>query len=581
MTKLLKQSVIIMLAFIMTIMMSSTMLIAYADDSAGDAWTVEDFVFDDAGTTITGISDAGAAKMAANPDVVIPDGTIGIAASAFKGTAVKTIKFPESGFNTIGLNAFQNCTNLESITIPASVTTIGGGAFVSCTGLKSLVLSDGINLDNGEVPAIATGCTSLETLVLPEGITSIASSAFQRDVSLKNVNFPSTLQEIKRNAFSGNCLVEVDLSGTQVKTIGSGAFSCTGNNGSAGTLFVLASIKLNEGLEKIDNNAFKGTITEKVDLPSTVISMSATAFGQASASGVPETGKTLIIPAEGVDYPEAVARNVPGDKNGHVFQFTVKFDADNEAIPDGKTDAAGKLTTELPTPSSPELCSFDGWFAEGAEEAATADTVFTEDTTLKAKMELHKWDEGKVTTPATEKAEGVKTFTCSLCNKTKTEAIPKLPASANDGQTVTDGQTAKDPSGNTVKVISATAKTAAFTKAANKKSVKVPDTVTVNGETLTVTQIGPKAFTGKKIKTVTVSKNVKKIAKNAFKGSKATKMIVKSKKLKKSSVKGSLKGSKIKTVQVKVGKSKDNKKYVKKYKKIFTKKNAGKKVKIR
>ena len=55
----------------------------------------------------------------------------------------------------------------------------------------------------------------------------------------------------------------------------------------------------------------------------------------------------------------------------------------------------------------------------------------------------------------------------------------------------------------------------------------------------------------------------------------------KSKKLKKSSVKGSLKGSKIKTVQVKVGKKKDNKKYVKKYKKIFTKKNAGKKVKIR
>ena len=53
---------------------------------------------------------------------------------------------------------------------------------------------------------------------------------------------------------------------------------------------------------------------------------------------------------------------------------------------------------------------------------------------------------------------------------------------------------------------------------------------------------------------------------------------VKTKKLKKKSVKGSLKGSKVKTVQVKVGKKKVNKKYVKKYKKIFTKKNAGKKV---
>ena len=132
-----------------------------------------------------------------------------------------------------------------------------------------------------------------------------------------------------------------------------------------------------------------------------------------------------------------------------------------------------------------------------------------------------------------------------------------------------------------MKVLSAKDKTAEFTKAKNKKSVTVPATVTVNGETLNVTQVGAKAFTGKKIRTVTIGKNVSKIMKNAFKGSKATKMIVKSKKLKKASVKGSLKGSKIKTVQVKVGKKKDNKKYVKKYKKIFTKKNAGKKAKVK
>ena len=51
--------------------------------------------------------------------------------------------------------------------------------------------------------------------------------------------------------------------------------------------------------------------------------------------------------------------------------------------------------------------------------------------------------------------------------------------------------------------------------------------------------------------------------------------------LEKASVKGSLKGSKVKTVQVKVGKEAVNKKYVKKYKKIFTRKNAGKKVKVK
>ena len=81
--------------------------------------------------------------------------------------------------------------------------------------------------------------------------------------------------------------------------------------------------------------------------------------------------------------------------------------------------------------------------------------------------------------------------------------------------------------------------------------------------------------------TITLGPKVKKIAKGAFKGTNIKTIVVKTKKLKKKSVKGSLKGSKVKTVKVQIGKKKVNKKYVKKYKKIFTKKNAGKKVKVK
>ena len=38
----------------------------------------------------------------------------------------------------------------------------------------------------------------------------------------------------------------------------------------------------------------------------------------------------------------------------------------------------------------------------------------------------HEWDGGKETKPATESAEGEKTFTCKLCGETKTEKIAKL-----------------------------------------------------------------------------------------------------------------------------------------------------------
>lgn len=36
----------------------------------------------------------------------------------------------------------------------------------------------------------------------------------------------------------------------------------------------------------------------------------------------------------------------------------------------------------------------------------------------------HTWDAGTITTPATQEADGIKTFTCSVCNGTKTEPVP-------------------------------------------------------------------------------------------------------------------------------------------------------------
>ncbi len=35
----------------------------------------------------------------------------------------------------------------------------------------------------------------------------------------------------------------------------------------------------------------------------------------------------------------------------------------------------------------------------------------------------HTWDEGKITTKATQEADGVKTFTCTVCAQTKTETV--------------------------------------------------------------------------------------------------------------------------------------------------------------
>ena len=54
----------------------------------------------------------------------------------------------------------------------------------------------------------------------------------------------------------------------------------------------------------------------------------------------------------------------------------------------------------------------------------------------------HSWDTGKVTKDATETVEGEKTYTCSICGETKTEAIPKLAPAADPAKQMGEDGTA-------------------------------------------------------------------------------------------------------------------------------------------
>ena len=108
--------------------------------------------------------------------------------------------------------------------------------------------------------------------------------------------------------------------------------------------------------------------------------------------------------------------------------------------------------------------------------------------------------------------------------------------------------------------------------------VKTGAAGTFNKATVTAEDIAKAEALG--AKSITLGKKVKKVKAGALAESSAKTLIVKTKKLTKSRVKGSLTGSKITTVKVKIGNAKVNKKYIKKYKKIFTKKNAGKKVTV-
>ena len=113
----------------------------------------------------------------------------------------------------------------------------------------------------------------------------------------------------------------------------------------------------------------------------------------------------------------------------------------------------------------------------------------------------------------------------------------------------------------------------AYTKAvADEKAAQKKAASTINKATVKAADIKKASDLG--ATTVTLGAKVKKIAKNAFKGTKITTVVVKTTKLKKSTVKNAFKNSKVKTVKVPKAKKKA-------YKKIFTKKVVGKKVKVK
>lgn len=148
-------------------------------------------------------------------------------------------------------------------------------------------------------------------------------------------------------------------------------------------------------------------------------------------------------------------------------------------------------------------------------------------------------------------------------------ALPRV------GSTVTKGKlvykyTKSNASGGTVAV--------AKLKSKSLKSISIPASISYGGHSYQVTAIHAKVFQNcKKLKNVTIGKNVKTIGKNAFKNCKQLKKItIKSTKLTKSSVKANAFKGIAKKAVVKVPKKK-----FKAYKKFLRKKGLGRKAKIK
>ena len=189
------------------------------------------------------------------------------APGAFSGCKnLKNVSF-EAGTTVIAYKLFSNCTGLEKITIPDTVTTIKGYAFYECSNLKEIQIGNGLK-EIGD--SVFYECTSLQKVLFPDTVNSMGTSIFYNCINLTEVHLPNIRQNIMANTFY-NCkkLTTINFPST-LTTIEDSAFSGCES---------LPEAILPSGVEKIESNAFENCKSlKKAVVPDTVSSIGGSAF---------------------------------------------------------------------------------------------------------------------------------------------------------------------------------------------------------------------------------------------------------------------------------------------------------------
>ena len=131
--------------------------------------------------------------------ITIPSSVTSIGTSAFRACKGLTSVILMYGVKTIGGGAFYNCGALTSITIPSSVTSIGSGAFEFCNGLTSITIPSSVT----SIESVTfMGCSGLTNVQIPSSVTYIGFEAFCLCSRLTSITIPSSVTSIGSGAFA-------------------------------------------------------------------------------------------------------------------------------------------------------------------------------------------------------------------------------------------------------------------------------------------------------------------------------------------------------------------------------------------
>ncbi len=355
--------------------------------------------------SVTSIGDSAFAGCHNLDSVTIKDAATSIGSRAFTECPLTTTLSLGKNITTIGDHAFYYCLNLKSVTIPQSVTSIGDYAFGECVSLKTLSFGENSFGENIETNIKTIGnyafnhCNDLESVTIPQSVTSIGREAFRFCNNMKSLAINGAIESMGTGAFAGCISLEKISLGENIKTIGYSAFaSCTSIN--------LTNVTIPENVTTIRPGTFDYcTHLEYIMLPAGLTSF------QDSLKGCPAGNpngaiyyKNYKAAADALladnDANSNIDDNYKLKKRNFLYLCKVTFDAnggklnDDAEVPVYKTE---KITdtkaNELTAIHDPTRAGykFTGWYTEDGKYGNlfnVKDTAITEDITLHAGWEF-------------------------------------------------------------------------------------------------------------------------------------------------------------------------------------------------
>ena len=151
-------------------------------------------------------------------EITLPEGVKEVGDYCFyRCLGLKSVTLPENV--KIGRRCFMYCIRIESLRLPSG-TVLGGDSFGSCYALKTLTVDEGVT----EL-ADFIECTSLESVTLPGSITSLGYACFTGCSSLKSITLPDGVTELGDNCFSSCRSLESITIPVNVRSLGRLCFS--------------------------------------------------------------------------------------------------------------------------------------------------------------------------------------------------------------------------------------------------------------------------------------------------------------------------------------------------------------------